>query len=155
PEELFPLDPVDPNNPTDSPTGNAGPLTLDYVSSIDFGVHEIAGGTKIYEAETLKPFIQVTDRRGTGTGWTVTAQASALTQGETATLSGSIIGFNGGEAVSAGNAEAPTSVQPVVLNTCGDAVSVVTAAVNQGLGTWVNRWFPTDSEAILNNNVTL
>src|SRR5690606_13157126 len=30
-------DPSDPTDPQDEPTGNTGPLTLDYVSSVHFG----------------------------------------------------------------------------------------------------------------------
>ena len=77
-----PLDPTDEDNPTDEPTHNKGPLSLDYVSSIDFGTQKINMYKKeIYESTSLKPFIQITDNRGTGAGWKVTAAASSFNDG--------------------------------------------------------------------------
>ena len=35
------LDQHDPDNPKDDPTRNKGPLSLDYVSSIDFGTQKV------------------------------------------------------------------------------------------------------------------
>ena len=56
-----------------------GPLSLDYVSSIDFGTQKITMfEKKTYESTSLKPFIQVTDNRGTGAGWKVTAAACSF-----------------------------------------------------------------------------
>ncbi len=43
---IEPLEPSGPTDPTDPPTGNAGSLTLDYVSSVDFGVNEISNKQK-------------------------------------------------------------------------------------------------------------
>ena len=77
-----PLDPTDPDNPTDEPTHNKGPLSLDYVSSIDFGTQKINMYEKeTYQSTSLKPFIQITDNRGTGAGWKVTASASSFNDG--------------------------------------------------------------------------
>ena len=49
---------------------------------------------------------------------------------------------------------------PVVLSTGGAADNVVMAQENTGLGTWLNRWFPTLDEnrtfdMATNDNVTL
>lgn len=156
-----PLDPTDPDNPTDEPTHNAGPLSLDYVSSIDFGVQEVnINEEKTYESISLKPFIQITDNRGTGSGWKVSAAASSFNDGTNDTLSGAVITFNNGEVVSPTGLAAPTPNQEVVLSTNGVAVDVVTAQKNTGLGTWLNRWFPTLDETRTfnmetNDNVTL
>lgn len=73
PPVLDPTDPTDPydpgdGDPNDPPTGETGALTLDYVSSLDFGTHEIDLEQKVYESTILRPFIQVTDRRATGAG---------------------------------------------------------------------------------------
>ena len=153
-----PLDPTDPNNPTDPGTGNDGALTLDYVSSIDFGSHEVSSNTEVYSSTSKKPFIQVTDRRGTGAGWTVTASASQFTNGSAQTLQGAVLTFKNAEEVSTTLYGAPTPETTVTLNADGTSSSkVVSAKVNTGLGTWVNRWFgatPNDT-ASLNNNVTL
>lgn len=158
PEEPYEPDPTDPTDPQNPPTGETGPLTLDYVSSIDFGENEIVSNTEIYESSTLRPFIQVTDRRGTGEGWTVTASASAfeatVDEETKETLPGSVITFANGEVISTSTSEAPNPVEQVVLETGGDAAEVVTASVDSGLGSWVNRWFPSE-ETPTNDNVTL
>ena len=55
---------------------------------------------KTYQSTSLKPFIQITDNRGTGAGWKVTAAASSFNDGTKDTLSGAVITFNNGEVVS-------------------------------------------------------
>ena len=156
------LDKDDPTNPKDEPTHNKGPLSLDYVSSIDFGTQKITmDEKKTYESISLKPFIQITDNRGTGAGWKVTAAASSFNDGTKDTLSGAVITFNNGEVVTpTEGVAAPTPKPSVMLATDGTAVDVVTAPVDTGLGTWLNRWFPTLDEnrtfnMATNDNVTL
>lgn len=154
-----PVDPDDPSQPltpAEPGTGEAGPLSIDYVTNITFGTQEISGSQMVYEANELKPFLQVTDKRGTGAGWHVTASASAFSDGTDSTLPGSTLNFNAGEALSANaTAAAPTAEDEVALTTDSDVVLVISAAVDTGLGTWVDRWYPTDSGATSNNNVTL
>src|SRR5699024_11718832 len=72
-DPVGPVDPTDPTQPnTDSPedngniTGQNGPLSLDYVSHLDFGNQEISTSEEIYSSETTEPYIQVTDLRGSG-----------------------------------------------------------------------------------------
>ncbi|EAG2919091.1 WxL domain-containing protein [Listeria monocytogenes] len=122
-----PIDPLDPSNPTDPGTGNTGSLTLDYVSSVNFGEHEVSSTEQSYSSTSRKPFIQISDRRGTGAGWKVTATATAFQNED-------------------GAASLGTSI-----------VSVVSAKESEGMGTWINRWFgatPNDT-ASLNDNVQL
>ena len=168
-DPTIPYEPTGPTDPQDKPTGNKGALTLDYVSSVDFGEHEIDGQTKKYESTILRPFIQVTDRRGTGEGWAVTAAVSNFEKqvvkepGETReteevetqeTLFGSVISFKNGTVISPGNSEAPHPYHNIELYTGGDAAWVIWAESDTGLGSWVNRWFPSEGAA-LNDNVTL
>lgn len=159
PTNLYEPDPNDRTDPQDQPTGNIGPLTLDYVSSVDFGTHEIEGQTSMYEAEVLRPFIQVSDRRGTGGGWAVTAKAShfeaTTDEGLEQTLPGSVITFKDGSLISAGQSASPYVYHNVVLVPGGEAAWVVFAEYGTGLGTWVNRWFPTEEGATKNDNVLL
>ena len=68
-EPTGPVDPDDPSKPLDPPgqgTGESGPLSIDYVPNITFGSQAISGSQKVYNASELKPFVQVTDIRGTG-----------------------------------------------------------------------------------------
>ena len=154
-----PVDPDDPSKPLDPPgqgTGEAGPLSIDYVPNITFGSQTISGSQKVYNASELKPFVQVTDIRGTGAGWNVIAKATAFNDGTNDSLKGSTISLTGGYALSSNpSATKPTPSNPVVLTTDNTEATVVVAAENSGLGTWVNRWYPTETTATSNDNVTL
>lgn len=160
PPVIDPTDPTDPyepgpGDPEDPPTGNTGPLTLDYVSSLDFGEHAISSSEEIYQSTILRPFIQVTDRRGTGDGWRVVAKMSEFNDG--ATLPGAVVTLNNGTAISptiAEESERPIPASSVVLNAGGDAAPVVTAQEDAGFGSWITRWFPSE-ESELNDHVTL
>lgn len=75
-----PVQPIDPTNPDGNPNpGTQGPLTLDYVSSWDFGQQKIstkdekyyANFVKLQDSRTVQPYIQVSDFRGTNGGWSL------------------------------------------------------------------------------------
>jgi len=152
-------DPEDPTDPQDDRTGETGPLTLDFVSSIDFGEEPISADNETYESTTLRPFIQVTDRRGTGEGWDVTAQMSEFSNAEGNTLPGAELSFTNGEVVSnniSQDTSTPTPNSEIALAPGEAAANVVTAEADEGLGSWITRWFPTaGTDAELNDNVTL
>lgn len=154
-----PLVPSGPTDPTDPPTGNAGSLTLDYVSSVEFGANEISNKTEVYSAKSKKPFIQVTDRRGTGEGWSIVAKSSKFTNGTVDTLPGAIISFKNGTTVSLSTGGSPVINKTISLNTDGSIAStVVAASAGTGFGTWVTRWLgptPEENDGALNDNVTL
>lgn len=158
-EPTGPVDPDDPSKPLDPPgqgTGESGPLSIDYVPNITFGSQAISGSQKVYNASELKPFVQVTDIRGTGAGWNVIAKATPFNDGAADSLKGSTVTFAGGYAISANSsASKPTPSNPVVLTTDNTEATVVVANENSGLGTWVDRWYPTETTATSNDNVTL
>ena len=120
-EPTGPVDPDDPSKPLDPPgqgTGESGPLSIDYVPNITFGSQAISGSQKVYNASELKPFVQVTDIRGTGAGWNVIAKATPFNDGTADILKGSTVTFAGGYALSANSsASKPTPSNPVVLTT--------------------------------------
>src|SRR5699024_11062718 len=144
----------DDNNPNDKPTGDTGALTLDYVSSVTFGEHEVSGSEQVYESETLRPFIQITDRRGTKEGSNVSAKASNFTSGDDSTLQGSTLSFLNGSVTTPGSTEAPSPNDEVSLATGGDSKNVVTADEGEGMGKWITHWVGSSGED-LNSNVTL
>ena len=158
-EPTSPVDPDDPSKPLDPPgqgTGEAGPLSIDYLPDITFGSQSISAAQKVYNANELKPFVQVTDIRGTGAGWNVIAKATAFNDGTGESLKGSTISFIGGYVISANSSAAkPTASTPVVLTTDNAESTVLVAAENSGLGTWVDRWYPTETTASSNDSVTL
>lgn len=153
------VDPVDPEAPEEAypgiptedgtVTGQEGPLTLDYISNIDFGSQAVSTAEERIQTSTAAPFIQVSDRRGTGEGWNVQALAHSFTAAGVDTLPGSTISFLNGGTISTSTTAAPIVNPNIVLSTNGDAVNVVTAAAKevagplssaQGLGTWVSSW---------------
>ncbi len=145
------LDPADPSQsltpkPGEGKTGDTGPLTLDYVTNLDFGTHAVSIAEQTYTATNdPQPFTQVTDRRGTSTGWTLTVQAASFRSGGEDTLPGASLTFENGTAVSNLNGlNAPQVNNPINVTTGGNAVNVTVANVGQGRGTWVTRWSKDD-----------
>ncbi|MEB5953235.1 WxL domain-containing protein, partial [Enterococcus innesii] len=45
-----PVDPVDPTDPDGPNPGTNGPLSIDYASSLDFGVNKISNKNEVYYA---------------------------------------------------------------------------------------------------------
>lgn len=135
--------------PTDTPdqdTGNVtdstGSLTIDYISNFDFGDHEISVAQQTYDLESPEqPYVQVSDRRGTGAGWNLTVQAGAFQNEEQeSSLPGTTLSFTNGSVDT--NLEGITApeTQDVTLTTGGAAQNVTTAGEDAGLGSWVTVW---------------
>lgn len=151
-----PTDPFDPGDGDNDPTGNFGPLSLDYVSHLAFGEQIVSLEDETYEAKTLHPFIQVTDRRSNPTGWSVTVKATPFADaGNTNLLAGATIQFSNGETLSDLGAMyvAPTTTD-FTLTTDNQSKNVVSANSNEGRGSWITRWFPT-SPTTTNDSVKL
>lgn len=159
-----PTDPTDPENPDPgkpdpdpNPGGTAGPLSLDFVSQFEFNQQKISSETATYYANpqkwsggnaTEKPnFVQVTDNRGTFAGWNLRVKqekqfnngGSDLTQ-PGAELKGAKLTFSNAALDSIVPSEfAPDAPKSFVL-TPGAEDTLVTAAQNKGMGTWVYRF---------------
>lgn len=140
-------------------TGFSGPLSLDFVSNINFNEEDnalqIESKTKKYETTSKKPFIQVSDLRGEGTGWHVTAQASRFTESGENTLKGSTISFINGTAISPSVSKKPYVNPGIDLATGGDSQLVVNAKPKvaeeelenaEGLGTWLFSWYDVEGQ---------
>lgn len=134
--------------------GTADLLTLDYGPVIDFSSQALSLEEKTYNSSSISPSLQVTDRRGGGgLGWNIMAKASAFSKDETVQLKGAVINFATGTASQIGNTTF-TAPEPesFVLATDGVADSVVVAAENTGLGTWLIDW---NAAAEENDKITL
>ncbi|NVY96481.1 WxL domain-containing protein [Lactobacillus sp. DCY120] len=178
--------------PGTKPTDNAGPLTINGVPRFEFGKIAFSGSKqtvkaifheydkngnmilnedktpKKVEGAARKPSLQVSDLRGTGAGWNVTASLSAITNqtsGSTDKLTSpqlsfaasKTIGTNGvqKEASTSASVAAPTLTTPIVLNVDDESntqtKTVFNAAAHDegkdpstgaGLGQWFANFDP-------------
>lgn len=142
-------DPKNPENPGEgsgeSGTGQNGPLSLDYVPDIAFGSHTVSSTLQIYNTTAAQPYIQITDLRGTGAGWRVSAALSSFKTGGVASLNGASLLLKNANATSSYATTAPVPANPVTLTSDGtpaDVVSASNAGGGQGRGTWLVRWYP-------------
>lgn len=157
-----PIDPIDPVDPIDPITPTEGPLSIDYASSLHFGEQKISAKDEVYQAamdkikdpadenSTIdKPnWVQVTDKRGTNAGWKLQVQQGAQLTTGTADAAQELKGAQitlTNTAVKTGTdnqAGVPTGADVITLvpgddTTAGAAQDVMTAQVDQGMGTWV------------------
>lgn len=149
-----PVDPTNPNkpNPEVPGTGNTGPLTIDHASSIEFGEQEIKEKEAVYNAKTEHPYVQVTDRRATGAGWTLKASIDEFnSEDKKKTLKGAELSLKNGTIKStSGNVSEKPKGYDVNLNK--DLQVVMQAGTDQGMGTWVDAFSGTKDN---NANVQL
>ncbi|MBN3526617.1 WxL domain-containing protein [Paenibacillus apiarius] len=152
PDNPSPGTPVDPEDSGNGGTGNSGALTLDYVSNIQFGTQKIGSGTIAYYAKNKNPFVQVTDKRGTGEGWSLKARATEFKSRDGKVLAGAVLSFRNGQVKSqSGNVSAPPAAYDVVFDN-KDAQLVMVAGNGAGRGTWIDVFSGTDGN---NGNVQL
>ncbi len=155
-EPIPPVDPTDPEKPNPDPevpgTGNTGTLTIDHVSSIDFGEQEIKEKEAIYNAKTEHPYVQVTDRRGTGAGWTLKASIDEFSnEDKTKILKGAELSLKNGsiKSISGNVSEKPLGYD---VNLNKDMQVIMQAGTDQGMGTWLDVFSGTKDD---NANVQL
>ncbi|QPS72043.1 WxL domain-containing protein [Lactococcus garvieae] len=144
--------PIWPDGKTPSP-GTPGPLSIDYVSSFDFGINNISTQDRTYYAKSQRyinsnletpNYIQVTDNRGTTAGWTLKVIEKAQFRQENVSakhrvLEGAMISLKNPEAVSA-NEDAAPKIQEINNLVPGKETVVATAEKGAGVGTWTIRW---------------
>lgn len=149
-EPVEPIDPSDPNGPN---PGTAGPLSIDFASSLNFGKNRITNKDMIYYANAQAfsgshsgqyrgNYVQVSDNRGTNDGWILTVAQSGQFTNETAKkykiLTGAQVRLMGARAVSnsAEIVEKPQT-RDVSLDPEGAASLVMFADEGDGTGTWL------------------
>lgn len=146
-----PVDPEDPDTEVDpdekeDPTGNTGELRLDVVPVFDFGTKKITTGEKEYSAELpvdatsteeIPYYVQVTDVRGTGAGWSLTAKLTDQFTDGTHTLDGATIALANVASEAQTGTTAPTSTTDGSLeyDAVNDkSIKIASAAANEGMG---------------------
>ncbi|CAM3619692.1 WxL domain-containing protein [Erysipelothrix sp. HDW6B] len=160
-EPVKPVDPTDPTKPLEpgdggEGTGNIGPLTIDYVPQISFGEQKLTRKVTTMNSTTQKPFVQVTDVRGTGQGWNLQASLGEFTNGTHVLPNAKLVLENG--AVKTGDTldkNAPVTSNKIELTSSKDNnfVDIMNADTDHGMGTWITTWLAQDSKS--NDKVTL
>lgn len=152
PDPEKPVDPIDPTDPDGPEPGTNGPLSIDYASSLDFGLNKISNKDQTYYARAQKftnlddrpNYVQVSDNRGTNAGWTLKVKQDGQFTATTATLNNILTGakvtLKNPSITSNSTAAAPVSNGTLVLNPDGSEVVVMAAADKTGAGTWSNSW---------------
>lgn len=138
-----PTKPIIPSEP-DGSTGNEGSLTIDNVSPLLFGENKIEGGETVLSTTTKNPNVQVTDKRGEGEGWALQVKTSDFVDkvDSKKILKGAKLSLPAGTAISAvGNvAVAPVMSAITLASTDTRVATIISAAKNTGLGTWVDKF---------------
>lgn len=153
PDPTKPVVPVDPTNPVGPPAGTGGSLSLDFSSSIQFGNQAISTKDETYYAHAQEytdfdgvkkkgpNYVQVTDVRGTGSGWKLGVKQSGQFQtSESQKLNGAELIFTQGGMISnLSNAYAPVASSGFSLPLDAE-INVITADTDKGFGTWLYRF---------------
>ena len=170
-----PITPTDPTNPGENgergeaKPGTAGPLSIDFASSLQFGEQKITSTTEVYHAETQKyttkdnektegpNYVQVTDNRGKESGWTLKVkQNGQFKNANGKELTGAKIVLNNGHIVTNSSSAAPTGNEIITLVPASDDTSsenygveslVMSAENGQGAGTYLHAWGDSASAA--------
>ncbi|MDK1716939.1 WxL domain-containing protein [Dellaglioa algida] len=161
-DNIDPTDPTDPTepgtpiDPTDPNPGTPGPLSIDYISNLDFSLdNKVSGNTATYYAQPIKVkdstgkeskranYLQITDNRGTNIGWKLSVTQNSQFNNGKADLDGAVLKMSG-QVFNSTNMDGTTT--PTALNngvvtpTVGKSVDVVSAAKGQGMGTWTDSF---------------
>lgn len=139
--------PLIPTTP-DGKTGNVGELTIDNVSPFVFGTQKLTGKKATFYSTTTDGNVQVTDKRGTGVGWTVQVRSSDFVDSQNATniLKGAQVNIPVGTISSdTDNSSTAPTASAVALNTTD--TTIFNAAAQSGLGSWVDKFDGTTNES--------
>ncbi|MHC9531934.1 WxL domain-containing protein [Dellaglioa sp. L3N] len=155
---------VDPTDPSVDP-GTGGPLSIDYVSNFNFGSRKISGNKATYDAHLVEVtaaadsdahkagevykvpnYLQVSDNRGSVSGWKLTvAQTKAFTSEDgSSAIKGAqmtLTNQNTRNADDDASKKGPTDLNKTVV--IGDGTkdeAVMTAADGEGAGTWTDAF---------------
>ncbi|XYQ01934.1 WxL domain-containing protein [Bacillus safensis] len=149
PDPENPVTPIDPTNPNGPNPGTAGPLSIDYASSLHFGENKISTKNEVYYAKAQAftggsegpNYVQVTDNRGTETGWSLQVKQNGQfvsTSGHE--LSGAKITFTQAQINTISTSPKPSQLKDTFSLTpdgTGATEQVVSAVNGEGAGTYV------------------
>lgn len=146
------LDPEDHGKEVDPGdiAATTGPLRIDYVPSFTFGDTKISTNTMVSKADAQllhngngprANFIQVSDYRNTGTGWSLLVRQEHQFRNdshENALLKGATLSFDQAWSYSSFDQSLAPSVSKdtIIMNNIGETYPLATAETGKGEGTW-------------------
>lgn len=155
----------DPDDPTPDPEpGTDGPLSLDYVPDLYFGLNKISEQDETYNAyatkimsedgntvEKYSPiYTQVTDARGVYGGWTLTVAEKDQFKAESGATLGDATTITLKDQTLSGvweNATTPShTAGTLTLLPNNEIQTVASAKANEGEGTWTSTWGTVSTE---------
>lgn len=160
-----PVEPTDPSDPDGPEPGTVGPLSIDFASNLNFGKQKITSKNEVYlaaaqqfynvdaagnptgEAQYGPNYVQVTDNRGTESGWTLTvAQDAPFKDTKGHELTGATITLKNANVQTVSNSAKPAiATGDITLSDDGTTSDVMVAAAGQGAGTYLNDWGTKDN----------
>lgn len=153
----IPVDPVDPTDPEGPNPGTPGPLSIDYASSFQFGSQEITSTDKTYTAapqtydgsDKQGPnYVQVTDNRGTESGWSLqVVQNDQFKTDSGQELRGAEIRVSNAAINTISQSPNPSTVRDSFSLTPESVENVVSAHVEEGAGTYVYHFGTSETAA--------
>lgn len=154
-----PVDPTDPEKPIEP--GTPGPLSIDFASHFNFGTHKISVKDETYYADeqgykdgTKGPnYVQITDKRGTAAGWSLSVtQKDQFKAGENELKGSALTLADQGLNSVVADEYKPTITAPSQMLTPGAKVEVIKANKNQGMGSWLLYFGKTSEDAVIEGN---
>ncbi|WP_206911332.1 hypothetical protein IGL98_001955 [Enterococcus sp. DIV0840] len=160
--------------PGEGATGMVGPLTIDYITKINFGPVKVSGNKATYYAKLAEiklkdisvpkkvpNYVQVTDNRGSNAGWQLQLKQDSQfqakdTDNKVSELTGAELAFDNPTLKSAqkSNEFAPLGIKQK-LTPGAAAVTVVNATIGKGMGTWYYALGDTDEQAAKSVSLTI
>lgn len=161
-----PVDPLDPDAPehgllnlngvaitddSDSLSLNVAPDFLFAQSNGEAFPAKLVGEQTYALYSPQRPYIQVSDLRGTGGGWKLSVNAEPFLRGEAPALNGAKIRLYGGTALSSNPTLSPPGVNDPIVIECTDQTAAPVTVVDalgdpNSMGAWIFRWYPLDSQ---------
>jgi hypothetical protein len=150
-----PVEPIDPTDPDGPNPGTAGPLSIDFASSFQFGNQKITSETMDYYANLQEfssgsrgpNYVQVTDKRGTQEGWSLSVvQNGQFKTAENDVLEGASLSISSGKATSVTDMLYAPTVTEAHTFVPDSEVNLVNAPEGKGMGTWIYKFGADETE---------
>lgn len=165
----LPYQPTDPTNPDGKPDpGTSGPLSIDFASSFDFGTHPVGTTGVVYAAAqsgtdssgattTRDNYVQVTDKRGSFAGWslTVTQDSQFSTTAGDQLVGAALTLGNGAIQGKATSLPANVSTETTVLTPGVTSGIILGATEGNGVGTSLLNFGSADGKTNADSSVAL